>query len=166
MQSSTGQGFFLSVFMVRLARLRFRFRLGIRCLGPSLLNLDFTPHWIKEACWHLAKILKFSRIGCWLPFGINIWVRRQLLWVYRIEKKGSRSTSWNLRVFRIAPISQRPITCLICRHWGSHHCNVTLCNLVFRFVLFYATFQPKISNWSKNSRKTVLLTVNHFKSIF
>jgi hypothetical protein len=39
-------------------------------------------------------------------------------------------------------------------------------SLVFQFLFFYATFQPKISNRSEISKKSFTLTVNLFKSIF
>jgi len=55
-------------------------------------------------------------------------VRTQLLWECRIETEGSRSTTWNLRSLRFAPISQRPVACPICRHWRGHHYNVISCN--------------------------------------
>jgi hypothetical protein len=40
------------------------------------------------------------------------------------------------------------------------------CNQVFRFPLFYARFQPKISNRNEICEKIFPLTVNRFKSIF
>jgi hypothetical protein len=63
------KGFFLSIFMVSLFSLRFRFHFGVRYLQPCLLNLDFTLHCIEGPCCCLVKILPFSEIGML----ITIW---------------------------------------------------------------------------------------------
>jgi len=57
------KGFLLSIFMVSLVRLRFRFHFGIRCLRQCLLNLDFTLHCIEGPCCRPLKILLFSGMG-------------------------------------------------------------------------------------------------------
>ena len=94
--------FFLSIFMVSLVMLRFRFHFGTRCLQPSVLNLDFTLHFIEGPCCRLVKILLFSGMGMLITVRNQYPVQRRtpletVRWEVWFRQLGNEIfNSWNV----------------------------------------------------------------------
>jgi len=80
-----------------------------------------------------------------------------------LPKRYGLSIDWGQAIIIIKYFPRKTKTGSI---WLFLFSTLTSCSLVFQFLLFYTTFQPKMSNRSEISKKTFPLTVNQFKSIF
>jgi len=128
---------------------------------PSLPSLNNSMGLFAE-----IEIPSFWRSFCWLwseVFRKHLLRRAAIMEGREIDPMTFKR---NLHFFGVPLLIDRSPACLFFMQTRGPWCNIAPWNLVFGFLLFYTTFQPKISNRSEFSVEIFPLTVNQIRSIF